>query len=175
MSSIKNSAAVFVNSLILFTLFIVFCGCSSTKSAPLPDEIQIREVRSLSNLAIANHDTITIANYWTDDFHLVASRNFEVSGREANRQVFIRDFKTKKDVVYVRTPAQVEIFPDWNMASETGTWAGQWQEPDGLVKLSGTYYAKWHKINGTWKIRAEIFTPLACSCSVFCTESAKLN
>ncbi|MBY0434965.1 MAG: nuclear transport factor 2 family protein [Cyclobacteriaceae bacterium] len=137
--------------------------------------MQIREARNLSNLAIANHDTVTIANYWTDDFHVVSSRNFEVAGREANRQIFVRDFKTKKDVVYVRTPTQVEIFLDWNMASETGTWTGQWQEPDGLVKLSGTYYAKWHKIDGTWKIRAEIFTPLACAGSAFCNQQPKLN
>lgn len=160
---------------IIFASLAVIYSCSSPKSSPSSDEIQIREARNLSNLAIANHDTLTIANYWTEDFHIVSSRNFEVSGREANRQIFVRDFKTKKDVVYVRIPAQVEIFPDWNMASETGTWTGQWQEPDGTVKLLGTYYAKWHKIDSMWKIRAEIFTPLACSGSTFCNQQPKLN
>lgn len=160
---------------VLFAASIVIYACTSPKSSPSPDEIQIREARHLSNLAIANHDTVTIANYWTDDFHVVSSRNFELAGREANRQIFVRDFKTKQDVVYVRTPAQVEIFPDWGMASETGMWTGQWLETDGLVKLSGTYYAKWHKIDGTWKIRAEIFTPLACTGSAFCTQNPKLN
>jgi ketosteroid isomerase-like protein len=156
-------------------LVFIISACSSPKSATSPDEIQIREARNQSNLAIANHDSVTITNYWTDDFHIISSRNFEVAGREANRQIFALDFKTKKDVIYVRTAEQIELFLDWDMASETGTWTGQWQELDGLVKLSGTYYAKWHKVEGVWKIRAEIFTPLSCSGSSFCNQSPKLK
>jgi hypothetical protein len=85
------------------------------------------------------------------------------------------EFKTRKDVLYVRTPMMIEVYAPWNVASEFGRWTGQWQEPDGIVKLSGTYYAKWHKIDGVWKIRAEIFTPLSCSESSFCKQNPKLN
>jgi ketosteroid isomerase-like protein len=138
------------------------------------DEMKIREIRNQSNLAIANQDSIAIDNYWTDDFYLLTSRNYEIIGRENNRSSFIQEFK-KKDVKYIRTPIQIEIFSDWNMASETGTWTGQWKESDGIVKFTGTYYAKWHKINGTWKIRGEIFTPLTCSGSTFCKLLPKLN
>lgn len=164
------------NFLLLFLSICVTITLSAQKKIMFSqDEQKIREARNLSNLAIANHDTIAIANYWTKDFHVISSRNFEVTGLEANRQIFLHDFKTKRDVVYVRTPVQIQIFSDWNMASETGTWAGQWQESDGMLKLSGTYYAKWHKMDGTWKIRAEIFTPLTCSGSAFCRQLPKLN
>ncbi len=163
------------NALLLFLSICVTTLFAQKKTNSSHDEQLIRDARKLSNLAIAHHDTINIASYWTSDFHVISSRNFEVTGLEANRQIFIRDFKTKKEVVYVRTPLQVEIFSDWSMASETGTWTGQWQESDGIVKLSGTYYAKWHKIDGTWKIRAEIFTPLSCLGSTFCQQTPKLN
>lgn len=171
MWQIKFLISFFVNS----TILMVFIGCSSTKASHSPDETQIRNVRQLSNQAIANHDTNAIAKYWTEDFNVISSRNAAIMGREANRQIFIREFNTKKDVVYIRNSEQVDIFPDWNMAAETGTWIGRWQEPDGMVNLSGTYYAKWHKINGNWKIRAEIFTPLSCSGSTICNQLPKLN
>lgn len=150
---------------------MTICGQKKVHSN---DERQIRETRKLSNDAIASHDTIVVAAYWTEDFHIVSSRNVEVSGQESNRQTFVRDFKTKKDVIYVRTPKQIDVFKVWNMASETGTWIGNWQEPDGKLTLSGTYYAKWHKKDGIWKIRAEIYTPLTCSGSKFCNQIPKL-
>ena len=160
-------------SLILF-VSILSMSMFGQKKHYYDDERQIRETRKLSNIAIATHDTLAVAAYWTEDFLIITSRNFEVSGREANRQLFVSDFKTKKDVFYVRNPRQVDVFTKWNMASESGTWTGQWQEPDGMLKLSGTYYAKWHKIDGVWKIRTEIYTPLNCSGSSFCNQIPKL-
>lgn len=73
------------------------------------------------------HDSLTIGNYWTEDFQVLSSRNINIVSREANRQVFIREFNTRKNVVYARTPGQIDIFLDWNMAAETGIWTGQWQ------------------------------------------------
>lgn len=138
-------------------------------------EKQIRQARQHSNQAIARHDSIALASHWTDDFHLITSRNTEVSGREANRRSFANEFKTKPDVIYVRTPLRIGVFSDWGMASESGTWTGQWKEPDGMVNVSGTYYAKWHNIEGIWKIRAEVFTPLSCTGSAFCLRKPLLH
>lgn len=163
------------NFLILFLSMGVTTLAAQKKTMPSHDEQQIRDVRKQSNLAILKHDSIAIANYWTNDFHLISSRNSEVAGREQNRKLFAREFMTRKDVLYIRTPAKIDVYAEWNMASETGTWTGQWQEPDGMVKLSGTYYAKWHKVDGIWKIRAEVFTPLTCSGSSFCNQPPNLN
>jgi ketosteroid isomerase-like protein len=142
--------------------------CTPSKKTASEDEILIREARIRSNEAIAQHDTIALGEVWTTDYHIISSRNFEISGMENNRHNFAKEFGSKKELLYVRTAIKVEVFPNWNMASETGTWTGQWQEPDGLVKLSGTYLAKWHKLNDQWKIRAEIFVPLSCTGSSFC-------
>lgn len=158
----------------LITVVLMVANCAPPRPIISEDEKQIRETRQLSNEAIAKHDSVSIANYWTQHFHVISSRNFEIVGREANRQFFAGDFKTKKGIKYVRTTEKVDLFKEWNMACESGTWVGEWQEEDGNVKLTGSYYAKWHKIDSQWKIRAEIFTPLSCNGSKFCTKNPKL-
>lgn len=162
---------------ILFTIIVAtaFTCCTSNSSTNSKDKAQIQAIRQASNQAIANHDSMAIAEFLTEDFHIVSSRNSELSGRESMRQSFAQEFKVKRDVVYVRTPITIQVYENWDMASESGTWTGQWQEADGLVKLTGNYYAKWHKLNGVWKIRAEIFTPLTCNGSKFCDQKPVLE
>jgi ketosteroid isomerase-like protein len=146
-----------------------FLMCSGAKTGP--EESAIRTARQQFNDAIARHDSSVVAFFCTDDYTAVSSRNFEIKGAEGERAALAKEFRTKKQVVYIRTPVQIEVFEAWNMASESGQWTGQWEEADGTVKLSGTYYAKWHKVKGTWKIRAEVFTPLTCTGSKFCNQS----
>ena len=148
----------------------VFTQCTENKNYASEDEKLIREARIKSNDAIARQDTVALAETWTNDFHIISSRNFEISGLENNRHNFAGEFAIKKEILYVRTANRVDVFSDWNMASENGTWTGQWQEPDGLVKFTGTYFAKWHKVEGQWKIRAEIFVPLSCAGSSLCEK-----
>lgn len=82
-----------------------------------------------------------------------------MNGRLANMRAFHNEFQTRENVLYVRTTTSVELFPTWNMAAEYGTWVGTWTANGEPVRISGSYYAKWHKMNGVWKIRAEIYTP----------------
>jgi len=155
---------------VLLILLGVLLSCGPAKYLTKADEASIRQARQESNRGIATKDTIAIARYWAEDYHLVSSRNSEVAGLAKNRHLFATELYSKKEVLYVRTTQQVSLFPTWNMAAENGTWTGQWREPDGLVQLKGTYYAKWHKVDGTWKIRAEIFVPLSCTGSAFCDK-----
>ena len=74
------------------------------------------------------------------------------------------------DVIYVRTPDVIRVFPEWKMASETGTWVGRWSQDKDKIELSGTYFAKWHKVKGAWLIRAEIFVPLRCTGGKYCDQ-----
>lgn len=134
------------------------------------NDMSIRATRQEFNNAIAAHNATNLAAFCTEDYNSVTSSNFEIKGIENLIKALEGEFRTKKEVVYVRTPTDIQVFEAWNMASEIGQWTGQWQESDGLVQLSGTYYAKWHKVNGLWKIRAEVFTPLTCSGGQFCQQ-----
>ena len=153
-------------------ILIVFsCNSSTEKKEDAAEVGKIRSVREYSNQAIERKDTAAMASVWTTDYHIVTSRNFEVMGRIANRDRFFNEFVSKPDVIYVRMPVTIEVFDKWNMASETGTWIGHWTEQGTLVELSGSYFAKWHRLNGTWRIRAEVFVPLKCVGGDFCNES----
>ena len=155
-------------------IFIFLFSCEYKKEFR-NDEVKIRELRDKSNLAIAQQNTLSLSEIWSDDFHLLSSTNAEVKGKIANRHLFANEFATKKNVLYVRTPTAIEIFSDWNMASELGLWRGEWEASDGIVKLEGTYFAKWTKIEGSWKLIAEIFVPTSCDGSEYCASQKFKN
>ncbi len=139
-------------------------------------ERNIRKVREISNAAIAAHDTTAMAQTLTADYNLVTSRNAVSSTRSVMMGRLGADMAAKPDLVYHRATVAVRIFKEWGMASESGTWTGSWTEPNGdRIKLSGTYYAKWHRIDGQWKIRAEIFTPLSCTGGAYCDKGPLEN
>lgn len=148
--------------------FLLACSQPSSQVEMSTDEAAIREARRLSNNAIAERDTLHLADYWTENFLVISSRDYQIEGKEKNRKLFVNEFNSKPDVIYVRTPQMVTLMEAWNMAAESGTWEGSWTDADAKIQLSGSYYAKWHKIDGRWLIRAEIFTPADCSGGSYC-------
>ncbi len=145
----------------------ILASCSPSAKMT-PDEREIRLVREASNAAIAAHDTTAMAKTLSVDYNVVTSRNAVSVGRSAMLQRFAAD---APDVIYIRTSEVIRVFPEWKMASETGTWVGRWKDGSDSIELSGTYFAKWHKVDGQWVIRAEIFTPLRCLGGQFCDRS----
>lgn len=157
-------------ALMVFAALMVSCGADKDV-----EEISIRSQRQKSNDGILAKDTAAMSAIWTNDYHIISSRNSETSGRKTNAERFAAEFAAKPDVVYVRTPGEIKVFAKWNMASEFGTWVGHWTEDGKQVELKGTYLAKWHKLQGEWKIRAEIFVPLSCTGGKICEEGVKLE
>ncbi len=150
----------------LIWLLPLLAGCSHSDNIN-PEEAAIRFVRETSNAAIASHDTTSLGKTLAPDYHVITSRNSESSGRQA---MLVRFAADAADVIYVRTPDVIRVFPEWKMASETGTWVGRWSQDEDKIELSGTYFAKWHKVDGSWLIRAEIFVPLRCTGGKYCDQ-----
>jgi ketosteroid isomerase-like protein len=134
------------------------------------DATLIREARARSNAAIAAHDLDDIARAWMADVHVVSSTSAQTAGSDANRQRMARQFATRPDTVYVRTPRTIDVFAPWNVAAERGEWLGSWTEPDGKLEIGGTYQAQWRKIDGRWLIQAELFVPTQCRGSNYCRQ-----
>jgi ketosteroid isomerase-like protein len=130
----------------------------------------IKEARARSNAAIAVHDADALARVWMTDVTVVTSTGATTSGREANRASFAAQFTSRPDVVYVRTPAEIEVMPSWDVASERGTWTGQWTQADGVTKIGGKYQAQWRKVDGAWLLQAELFVPTHCEGSSWCSR-----
>lgn len=128
----------------------------------------IREARSRSNAAIARHDTAAIAREWMPDVHVVSSTSTQTAGADMNARRMAETFARRPDTRWVRTPDRIEVFAAWDVASERGAWVGTWTEPDGAVRISGTYQAQWRRVDGAWRIQAELFVPLQCTGSAYC-------
>lgn len=81
-------------------------------------------------------------------------------GRTEQLGIWREDFERNPDrLVYVRTPACIRLSPVGPMASERGTWRG---ENDSGEYAAGSYTAKWRKIEGDWRLEAEIYMTEAC-------------
>jgi len=135
----------------------------------------IREVRARSNAAIAAHDFEALARTWMVDVTVVTSTGATTLGRQANRDAFTAQVKARPDVVYVRTPDTIEVMPSWDVASERGTWTGQWTQADGVTRIGGTYQAQWRKVDGAWLLQAELFVPTQCTGSSWCARHPRLT
>jgi uncharacterized protein (TIGR02246 family) len=154
---------------VLCALLLALCALPMTLMAQ-EDAQQIREVRAKSNAAIAAHDADALAKTWMADVTVVTSTGATQTGREANRAAFAAQFASRPDVVYVRTPSEIEVMPSWDVASERGTWTGQWTQSDGVTKIGGTYQAQWRRVNGTWLLQGELFVPTHCTGSSYCVK-----
>lgn len=149
-------------------LCAAFCAFNRLQAQPSEDERVIRETRARSNAAIAAHDLAGIARAWMPDVHVVSSTSAQTAGAQLNQQRMARQFEIRPDTIYVRTPAAIQVFDSWNVASERGEWIGRWTEPDGKVEIGGPYQAQWRKIDGQWLIQAELFVPADCRGSEYC-------
>lgn len=151
-------------------MLLILLGFSCGSPSMTAEEAEIRAIREQSNLAIAAHDTAAMAKTLAPDYHIITSRNAE-NGKSDMLIRLGEDMTKIPDLVYRRTPETIKVYPQWKMAGESGTWNGSWTEPNGdRIELTGTYYAKWHKLDDGWKIRAEIFTALTCSGGRYCEK-----
>ncbi len=158
--------------IVTFTAVPVFIAlvCTGSRIGAQTDEQAIRDVRARSNAAIAAHDLAGLARPWMNDVHVVSSTSAQGAGIQANQQRMARQFETRPDTIYVRTPATIDIYPPWNVASERGTWVGRWTEPDGKLDIGGTYLAQWRKVSGQWLIQAELYVPTHCRGARYCNQ-----
>ena len=160
-----------MRSIVLILLVIVCClGCQSDTG---DQKKMIADSRVAFNLAIASHDTSEMVKYWADDIVVITSRNTRFVGKDQYATGLGQEFKSKEDVVYIRNPETIEVFPAWEMAAESGRWIGTWKNGDEKIEVVGTYYAKWKKINNQWLISAEVFTPLRCRGGNYCLDVPK--
>ena len=135
-----------------------------------PASEAIAAARARSNAAIAAHDTAAITREWMPDIHVVSSTGAQNAGVAANARAMQAAFTRRPDTKWVRVPHTITVNEAWHVAAEEGRWTGTWTEPDGPLRITGTYFAQWRRVDGRWRIQAEVFVPLQCEGSVYCTS-----
>ena len=127
------------------------------------DERTIRLLREQSNAAIAAHDPSGVARFIDDEYQITTSTGAHYQETpEQDEAAWTEIFRARPDVVYIRTPHDVDVSAYYDLASEHGNWVGRWTSPKGPVEVGGTYFAQWRKVGADWKIRAELFVGLYC-------------
>ncbi|HSR14412.1 MAG TPA: nuclear transport factor 2 family protein [Gemmatimonadales bacterium] len=154
----------------MLRLALALTALAAPVAAQQSDEEVIRAARAASNRAIAAHDADALAVTWMEDYHITPSTSDLLAGREANRRLFVELFRSRPDVVYVRTPDSVAVNRSWAVAAEQGHWTGQWTQAGASIRIGGSYYAQWRKSDGRWLIQAEVFVPTWCEGGVYCAQ-----
>lgn len=124
-------------------------------------EIAIRLRRAEFNRAIAAGELPAISAILSPDVIMVTGTDSAViSGRKAQLLAWKREFSATPRTIYTRTTDTIIASAVEPVAMEHGQWKGVCE--GHLSPLaSGTYAAKWRKVEGTWLLLAEIFVTLA--------------
>ena len=153
--------------------FCVITCCYMSCTTNTTDENMIAGRRMAFNSAIADHDISNMGEYVAEDIIVITSRNSRFVGKDQYAAGLEQEFKSKGEVVYLRSPESINVFPSWEVAAESGLWVGKWKNGNETIEVEGSYYAKWRKKNGQWLITAEIFTPLKCAGGGYCMDIPK--
>jgi hypothetical protein len=132
------------------------------------DSTAIRNVRALSNDALARRDSATFASSLRPDMRVTTSIGAHHDSREQYVNSMAAQWKDDPSISYVRTPNAVEVHPNGKRAAESGTWVGT-STKDGPSRFGGTYLAHWVKGDAGWQMIAELFVQLHCT-GPFCSK-----
>jgi hypothetical protein len=127
-----------------------------------------RSARERLNAAIARHDTFGIARELMPDVTVVSSTSAMGTGAGTDVGRRTAQFARRPDTRWVRTPATIDVFDAWGVASERGEWVGTWTDPDGPVVIRGSYAAQWRLLDGVRRDQGERFVPLGCDGGACC-------
>ena len=124
------------------------------------DTTGVRNVRALSNQAIALHDSVAFASSLRADLRVTTSTGKHYDNRDQYLASMAGQWRSDTSMRYVRTPSRIEVSADRVRASEEGTWAGT--AGGGASTFGGCYLAHWVREGGNWVLIAELFVGLRC-------------
>lgn len=138
-----------------FLIFVSLCVVATGQNDKLKEVTAIKESRAASNKAIAAHDMDGISRYWLNDFVQVRGNSMHDVGKDTIIAAWKKLFTSNPEVSYIRNPDEIIISENDTLAWEAGKWIGIHSYSKG-----GNYSAMWRKVNGEWKIQAELFVAL---------------
>jgi len=119
----------------------------------------IRAVRLASNDAIAAQDAEAVAQSWTEDIQVTISSGTHLDGKAAYQGAFESVFQSIPGITFIRSPQNIKIGENGEIASERGQWTGYYPG-QAVTSRSGVYMAYWRLVDGQWLISAELYVPL---------------
>lgn len=139
-------------------LVLVFCSFLGVEAFSQESEkALILSIRQASNEALKAFDEELNNSFMTDDVLLTTGAGMLISGKKglANYTPPV----TTSRMYWIRTPDEVIVNPDNQLAWESGTWKG-YVEGSEVPVVGGKYAAQWTKKSGTWLIQSQLFVTL---------------
>lgn len=157
-------AVVIFCSTLLFTSSS--CKTVLVKSAKISQEVRAQSAQW--NEAFTRRDLVSLMKIFADDAQL-ATAGGKWKNKDEGQRRFASLLLKRPDLSWFLKPHNVVVNEVWAVAYETGEWTEWWSEPDGVAKITGTYFMMWKKTTGEpWLIHAAVFTPLLCTGSSYC-------
>lgn len=128
-------------------------------AAPADLAVEEQAIRDLDRQwveAVAAADTMAIADIYAEDGYFMPPNALRVDGREAIRSAWA-GMLGAPNVSLTFQPAEIRVAEAGDMACDIGTYALGMDGPEGRIEDEGKYVVVWQKINGEWKVLADIF------------------
>lgn len=121
------------------------------------DKQEILSLRKASNEALRNFNNELNATFSTEDSFITTGAGTLIAGKDELKQYLA--FLIGEKMYWIRTPDEVLVNSKTNLAWETGTWKGYYENSEEPV-VGGKYSAQWTKASGIWLIKSQLFVTL---------------
>lgn len=145
---------------LLPVLLLLLSACATT-GAPVADlQMEERRIAELNREwveRVAARDAVWIANLYTPQGRLMPANAAVAQGRPAVEAAWRGFFGLPSlDLTFQTTDLEVSAAGD--MAYDVGTYSMAFDSPQGRVQDQGKYLVVWEKVNGEWKVAADMFS-----------------
>jgi uncharacterized protein (TIGR02246 family) len=120
------------------------------------DEARIREISRQWLAAAANKDVKSLGEFYAQDGRFMAPNAPAAEGREAARAAW-QIFLQLPSLALTFEPTTVRVAQSGDIAFGIGTYELSFEGEQGRVQDRGKYVDLWEKIDGDWKLKADIF------------------
>lgn len=142
----------------LLTLTMLLClaaaGCAKPNTAD--DEQAIRDIETRWNQMIVERDLKGIVGLYGEDGIVMAPNAPPMQGPDPVSQVWGGLFELPGFKLTI-TPVEVTVARSGDLAMDRGVYALTTAGPAGEVVENGKYVVVWKKVDGDWKVAADIF------------------
>ncbi len=105
---------------------------------------------------MAAKDVAAIARIYAVDGMFLAPNALLVEGREGIAEVWA-GLLGLPGISFTFEPTRIEVSASADLASDVGTYSLAFDADGGRVEDQGKYVLVWKKVNGAWKVLADIF------------------
>ncbi len=143
---------------VLVMAFVVagsMAGCVAV-SNPATVEQAIRQLDKKWVGAVARGDAATIAGLYTADGVFLTPNAPPVEGPEAIGEAW-KGLMSLPNLSLNFRPTRIDVAASGDLATDIGTYDLAYSGESGRVTDQGSYVVVWKKVNGEWKVLADIF------------------